>query len=348
MTSQNTDLFGNNLATRTRAWSRTATRSFSAKDKVTVKDGLQELGLLADLEKVPLKAHLKNGDIDDTSKYAIYRKPTKQDKKYRQISDRVGKDYEILQPSQLAKILDPISKQYPVETIGVDGNGKKLYMTLNLGNSKIANEDHELYWLIVDSRDGQGKFHMAFTPIRVVCQNALVSARDSASITLALNHRKGIHSEVRDFSRMFNQLLTKQEDTIQTMNSMATNKLKKKDVTEIIEYAYQEPKVSQRINNRKNLEMSPKMIKKQLEDFSVHEKKKSNVQIIRDNAMDRYNVFNEEHPKLARTSWAIYNAIVETEDFRRNRGNSANGFLPNGERAINKMRAFSKALEFVG
>jgi len=348
MTSQNTDLFGNNLQTRTRAWSRTATRSFSAKDKVTVKDGLQELGLLADLEKVPLKAHLKNGDIDDTSKYAIYRKPTKQDKKYRQISDRVGKDYEILQPSQLAKILDPISKQYPVETIGVDGNGKKLYMTLNLGNSKIANEDHELYWLIVDSRDGQGKFHMAFTPIRVVCQNALVSARDSASITLALNHRKGIHSEVRDFSRMFNQLLTKQEDTIQTMNSMATNKLKKKDVTEIIEYAYQEPKVSQRINNRKNLEMSPKMIKKQLEDFSVHEKKKSNVQIIRDNAMDRYNVFNEEHPKLARTSWAIYNAIVETEDFRRNRGNSANGFLPNGERAINKMRAFSKALEFVG
>tara|TARA_R100001129_G_scaffold87492_2_gene59646 strand:+ start:3475 stop:4521 length:1047 start_codon:yes stop_codon:yes gene_type:complete len=348
MTSQNTDLFGNNLQTRTRAWSRTATRSFSAKDKVTVKDGLQELGLLADLEKVPLKAHLKNGDIDDTSKYAIYRKPTKQDKKYRQISDRVGKDYEILQPSQLAKILDPISKQYPVETIGVDGNGKKLYMTLNLGNSKIANEDHELYWLIVDSRDGQGKFHMAFTPIRVVCQNALVSARDSASITLALNHRKGIHSEVKDFSRMFNQLLTKQEDTIQTMNSMATNKLKKKDVTEIIEHAYQEPKVSQRINNRKNLEMSPKMIKKQLEDFSVHEKKKSNVQIIRDNAMDRYNVFNEEHPKLARTSWAIYNAIVETEDFRRNRGNSANGFLPNGERAINKMRAFSKALEFVG
>ena len=255
MTSQNTDLFGNNLQTRTRAWSRTATRSFSAKDKVTVKDGLQELGLLADLEKVPLKAHLKNGDIDDTSKYAIYRKPTKQDKKYRQISDRVGKDYEILQPSQLAKILDPISKQYPVETIGVDGNGKKLYMTLNLGNSKIANEDHELYWLIVDSRDGQGKFHMAFTPIRVVCQNALVSARDSASITLALNHRKGIHSEVRDFSRMFNQLLTKQEDTIQTMNSMATNKLKKKDVTEIIEHAYQEPKVSQRINNRKNLKI---------------------------------------------------------------------------------------------
>ena len=348
MTSQNTDLFGNNLQTRTRAWSRTATRSFSAKDKVTEKDGLQELGLLADLEKVPLKAHLKNGDIDDTSKYAIYRKPTKQDKKYRQISDRVGKDYEILQPSQLAKILDPISKQYPVETIGVDGNGKKLYMTLNLGNSKIANEDHELYWLIVDSRDGQGKFHMAFTPIRVVCQNALVSARDSASITLALNHRKGIHSEVRDFSRMFNQLLTKQEDTIQTMNSMATNKLKKKDVTEIIEYAYQEPKVSQRINNRKNLELSPNMTKKQLEDFSVHEKKQSNVQIIRDNAMDRYNVFNEEHPKLARTSWAIYNAIVETEDFRRNRGNSANGFLPNGERAINKMRAFSKALEFVG
>ena len=348
MTSQNTDLFGNNLATRQRAWSRSAIRTFKPQDKVTVKDGLREIGLLADLDKVSLKAHLSNGTIEDTNRYAIYRKPTKQDKEYRQISDSVGKDYEILQPSKLAKILDPISKEYPVETIGTTQGGKKLYMTLNLGNSKIANEDHELYWLIVDSRDGQGKFQMAFTPIRVVCQNALVSATNQSSISLAINHRGGIHAEVRDFSKMFNQLLKKQEDTILAMNSMATNKLKKEDVTEIIEYAYQEPKVSQKINNRKNLELTKAMTKRQLEDFNVHEKKISGIQNIRNNAMDRYNVFNEEHPKLARTSWSIYNAIVETEDFRRNRGNSANSFIPSGDKALNKARAFSKALEFVG
>jgi hypothetical protein len=348
MTSQNTDLFGNNLATRQRAWSRSAIRTFSASDKVTVKDGLKDLGLLADLDKVPLKAHLPNGTIEDTSRYSIYRKPTKQDKEYRMISDQVGKDYEILQPSKLAKILDPISKQYPVETIGTAQNGKKLYMTLNLGNSKIANEDHELYWLIVDSRDGQGKFQMAFTPIRVVCQNALVSAVSQSSISLAINHRNGIHSEVQDFSKMFNQLLKKQEDTIVAMDSMATNKLKKSDVTEILEYTYQEPRITQRINNRKNLELNKALTKKQLEDFNALERKKSNVQIIRDNAMNRYNVFNEEHPKLAKTSWAIYNAIVETEDYRRMRGESANAFIPSGDKAKNKARAFSKALEFVG
>jgi len=355
MTSQNTDLFGNNLATRTRAWSRTATRSFSAKDKVTVKDGLQELGLLDDLQKMPLfleHDNPKNPSGDkirkETNRYAIVSKPTKRDNDYRIISDQVGKDYRILQPSVLAEILEPISKKYPVETIGNVSSGKKLYMTLNLGNSKIANEDHELYWLIVDSRDGQGKFQMAFTPIRVVCQNALVSATQSSSISLALNHRSGITSEVRDYSRMFDQLLTKQEETIEAMNSMATNKLKKKDVTEILEYAYQEPKVSQRINNRKNLELSKEMTAKQLEDFNAHEKKKNRTQIIRDNAMDRYNVFNEEHPKLARTSWAIYNAIVETEDYRRTRGVSATSFIPSGDKASNKARAYSKALEFVG
>ena len=348
MTSQNTDLFGNNLATRQRAWSRSAIRTFSASDKVTVKQGLQELDLLADLEKVPLKAHLKNGDIDDTDKYAIYRKPTKMDKKFRKISDSVGKDYEILQPKVVAKSFEKISTEFPVETIGVDGNGKKLYMTLNLGNSKIANEDHELYWLIVDSRDGQGQFQMAFTPIRVVCQNALVSATESSSVSLGLSHRKGIGDEVVEFSKMFNQLVTKQEQTIQAMDRMATNKLKKSDVTEIIEHTYKETKSTGRINNRKNLELTPKMIKKQLEDFAIIEKKKSNTQVLRDNAMERYNVFNEEHPKLARTSWAIYNAIVETEDFRKMRGESANAFIPSGDRARNKARAFSKALEFVG
>ena len=355
MTSPNTDLFGNNLATRQRAWSRSAIRTFKPEDKVTVKDGLQTLGLLDDLQKMPLfleHDNPKNPSGDkirrETNRYAIVSKPTKRDNDYRIISDQVGKDYEILQPTKLAKILDPISKQYPVETIGTGQDGKKLYMTLNLGNSKIANEDHELYWLIVDSRDGQGKFQMAFTPIRVVCQNALVSATNQSSISLAINHRSGIHSEVQDFSKMFNQLLTKQEDTIVAMDSMATNKLKKKDVTEILEYTYQEPKVSQRINNRKNLELNKALTKKQLEDFQTHDKKISSIQNIRNNAMDRYNVFNEEHTKLARTSWAIYNAIVETEDFRRTRGNSATAFIPSGTKAMNKARAFSKALEFVG
>ena len=68
MTSPNTDLFGNNLATRQRAWSRSAIRTFSASDKVTVKEGLKDLGLLADLDKVPHKAHRPDGVIDDTSR----------------------------------------------------------------------------------------------------------------------------------------------------------------------------------------------------------------------------------------------------------------------------------------
>ena len=343
----NTDIFGDNLATRQRAWSRSATRQWSAEDKVTVKDGLQELGLLTDLEKVPLKAHLKNGDIDTTNRYAIYRKPTKQDRKYRQISDAVGKDYTILQPSVLARNFRKISEQFPVETIGTVSNGKKLYMTLNLGNSKIATEDHELYWLIVDSRDGQGNFQMCFTPIRVTCQNALVSATESSSVSLGLSHRKGIASEVKDFAKMFDQLLQKQEDTINAMNSMAKNQLKESDVLDVLKYSYQDARVSKRINNRKNLDLPKAMKKKQLEDYAVHQQKQDRVQVIRDNAMERYNVFNEEHPKLARTSWAIYNAVVETEDYRRTRGNSATAFIPTGDKARNKARAFSKALELV-
>ena len=349
-----TDIFGDNLATRQRAWSRSATRQWSAEDKVTVKDGLQELGLLADLEKFPLfleHDNPKNPTGDkvrvDTNRYAILRKPTKQDKAYRMISDEVGKDYTILQPKVLARNFQDISEQFPVETIGQGNNGKQLYITLNLGNSKIANEDHELYWLIVDSRNGQGNFQMCFTPIRVTCQNALVSATESSSVSLGLSHRKGIASEVKDFAKMFDQLLQKQEDTINAMNSMAKNQLKESDVLDVLEYAYQDTKVSKRINNRKNLDLPKAMKKKQLEDYAVHQQRQDRVQVIRDNAMERYNVFNEEHPKLARTSWAIYNAVVETEDYRRTRGNSATAFIPTGDKARNKARAFSKALELV-
>ena len=61
--------------------------------------------------------------------------------------------------------------------------------------------------------------------------------------------------------------------------------------------------------------------------------------------MERFNIFNDEFPKLANTSWGVYNAIVETEDYRRGHDSSATALF--GSRAESKARAFNKALELV-
>ena len=67
---------------------------------------------------------------------------------------------------------------------------------------------------------------------------------------------------------------------------------------------------------------------------------------IRDHALELYDVFNQQHASLSRTPWAIWQAVVETEDYRRGRDASYN--ILAGDRAENKARAFRKALSLVG
>ena len=54
---------------------------------------------------------------------------------------------------------------------------------------------------------------------------------------------------------------------------------------------------------------------------------------------------NQEFSDLANTPWAVYNAIVETEDYRRGSDNSPSALY--GRRADVKARAFDSALALV-
>ena len=62
------------------------------------------------------------------------------------------------------------------------------------------------------------------------------------------------------------------------------------------------------------------------------------------------DIFNQQFGHFANTPWAVYNSVVEAEDYRR--GHNGNNDAPAsstalfGDRAKTKARAFSKALEY--
>ena len=62
-------------------------------------------------------------------------------------------------------------------------------------------------------------------------------------------------------------------------------------------------------------------------------------------AYERYDIFNQEHPRVSETPWAIWQAVVETEDYRRgkeaNRGRLTASLY--GTRATTKQKAFAQA-----
>ena len=293
----------------------------------------------------------ETGEMIETNQFAVVRDPTEDDNIYRVLSN-VGKQWTPLQAWELAKMLDPISEKYPVETVGALGNGEKIFFTLDAGDSKIAGEDHRLYYLVTDHRDGAGALNIAFTPVRVVCQNTLTVGLSSAKVSASLTHHATIKEDAQWYTALFAQMLNAKETVTATMNHLAeVGRVEEKDIKQIINSAYREasrprkPTISQDI---KADDVPAKVWSSLLNDkkhwIEEWEKRQAGVKVLRDSAWDRFETFNDEYPKLAYTPWAGWQAVVECEDYRRGHADAL-GSPIFGERAEAKARAFNEALK---
>jgi len=79
----------------------------------------------------------------------------------------------------------------------------------------------------------------------------------------------------------------------------------------------------------------------------VYTRECARVESIRNGAFDRLLKFNDEHPKVAGTGWAVYNAVVEHEDFRSGPESLYASALW-GPRASSKVAALESLVESMG
>jgi len=328
-------------------------------EDLTVSKAMEQVDIGFEITKVPLYAHIErqtdegalNVQSIPTNSFGIVRAPTFDDPEYRVLST-VGKQWTPIQASQLARMLDPISEHYPVETMGAIGHGEKIFITLDAGTGVIAGEEHRLFYLVTDHRDGSGALTMAFTPVRVVCQNTLICGLRDARISISLVHSKQIAEDAEWYTGLFSQMISAKDTVISTMNELTTITIEEDDVTKVIEATYPDAPRPRQLTMARGIEMKDlpteawgDLTKKRLTLRSEWEKRQSRVSRIRDTALEQYDRFNDEFTTLARTPWALWQAIVETEDYRRGHALSSSAVF--GQRAEAKSRAFTEALSLV-
>ena len=330
---------------RTPAWHRIGT---VMDNDCTVSEAMQYIDVDFEILTAPVMAVLPDGTQVPTTSNAIVREPTTDDNQYRVLSV-VGGEWTPIQMRDLANYLDPISERFPVETIGAIGHGEKVFITLDAGESAIAGEHHKLYYLVTDHRDGTGALSIAFTPVRVVCQNTLTTGLSSAKVSVTLSHNRMIKANTEWYTNIFNSMLTAQDAVISDMNTLAEFELEKGDAEKIIASAYPSasPPSRLKLSNGITEDDVPRETWLTILNDTKHlqaeyEKRQARVLNLRDGALERFHAFNDEYPKNANTPWAIYQAVVETEDYRRGVNNSATAVF--GQRADTKARAFRTAL----
>jgi len=131
----------------------------------------------------------------------------------------VGKDYEVIQNMDAFSFFDGIvggGSGILYETAGALGKGERVFITAKLPDHiKVGRKDCiEKYLFLTTSHDGTGSIIIAFTPIRIVCQNTLNAAMRNHVNSVKIRHTASATDKLKEAYKMLgitNQLSTEME-----------------------------------------------------------------------------------------------------------------------------------------
>ena len=212
----------------------------------------------------------------------------------------VSDKYRIVQNSEAFEFTDSLieTEEVKYETAGSLRKGKQIWLLAKMPERKILDDDFEPYICFSNTHDGTGAIKVCMTPIRVVCQNTLNMALNSASRSWSTKH----------------------------MGDMA-GKLHEAKVTLGLANKYMD-KLSEEADKYANTKISDAEIEKVLEDlFPVDlnndtKRKIENIQELKDNFYICYAM-----PDIAQykgTQYGVINAMTDLVDHTAPRRLTAN------------------------
>lgn len=93
-------------------------------------------------------------------------------------------------------LVDGVNTKY--ETAGSLRNGRTVWMLAKMPSTKILNDDIDQYLCFTNTHDGTGSVKVFFTPIRVVCNNTLTYAMESAKRSWYATHAGNIQGKLHE------------------------------------------------------------------------------------------------------------------------------------------------------
>lgn len=325
------NLFGERFAdARKPAWHGLGT---VFNDELTASEALERMGSYS-VKLVPATA----GNIP-LNKQAIIRTPTTDDPEHR-VFGIVGEKYTLLTPQDICSIYDEqVAK--PIETIGALGHGETFFVSTQLPTLDVKGDEIENYLLISNPMTGLMSAEIRVTPVRVVCQNTLIASDRMATQKLKIVHDKTAKQRMGEWLR---ETYSFAETTTKVLKDlfevMADTKMKDADARQLFEASYPSPPEPKKNATDKIFEQR---IRWWEENVNLMARRREGAKMLYEGMGTGMDT------KAAKgTLWGAYNAVVETEDYRRGRNEDQVGASAVfGERAASKKRAFSYAVDLV-
>ena len=201
------------------------------------------------------------------------------------VSDR----YKIVQNVEAFEFTDAIVGEtedgvVKYETAGSLCGGKRIWLLARMPVKKVLDDDVEPYMVFTNSHDGTGAIKIAMTPQRVVCQNTLNLALNTAKRQWSTKHVGDMQSKLEEAKlclRLADKYMTSLDEEA---DRLANAKLYEEQIAEILD------------------EMFPV-------DDKASERKKNNVLQFKKNFWTAYNM--PDIAKFKDSAWKAVNAMSD-------------------------------------
>jgi hypothetical protein len=352
------ELYGQRfLGRREPAWHGLG-QTFDEDLLIGVREAVVAAGCDYQVHKVPMTANV--GEIDGISKpivlgnqVALMREPTHDDFAW-QFFGTATEDYGLLQNTDIADALEVLNELWPIETVGALKQGRTFFIVLYAGEEEVAGDLIKKYFLVTDMKTGTDSAKIAFTPIRVVCQNTLTAGLRVATNSASIPHNINVVAELKWRVDLLKKLSEAQVATMNSFRLMAKTQINLTLAQIVFAAAYPYPSKPKKVSlleelgeEVENLPEYDEVIAGLQDVDNQYQYFINRADLFRDAAEENYAVLNEKHPETAGTAWLAWQAVTEAEDWRR--GPSTVGKIESsllfGARAQAKRRAYNAAFD---
>lgn len=201
------------------------------------------------------------------------------------VSDR----YQIVQNTEAFEFTDAIVGEtengvVKYETAGSLCGGKKIWLLAKMPTQKVLDDDVDPYMFFANSHDGTGAIKVGMTPIRIVCNNTLSLALNTAKRSWSTKHIGNIQSKLEEAKLCLKMANTYMTNLDIEADRLANAKLHEEEIEKILD------------------EMFPV-------DDKVTERKKNNILQFKQNFWKAYDM--PDITKFGSSAWRGVNAMSD-------------------------------------
>jgi hypothetical protein len=289
-----------------------------------------------DVQLVPLRATYAGSPLAIPNR-AIVRSPIEHDDQPR-VFGIAGPEYVLVTPRDVAELWDASVGQ-AVETMGALSKGELFFVTAKLPTIDVKGDEVENYMGLISPMDAMRAASVEVFPVRVVCTNTLNLAQSLATEVYKVVHDEHVKDRLASWlTQVYDEAVLKVQVVQEAFDILAGRKVKAPEVAEVLLAAYPEPNIPS--------PNAPEDVMKE----RLHRWEGKRDRIIRRREAAR-GLFEGDGTGMNTaatkgTSYGLYNAIAETEDWSRTVADidSVTESLLIGPRAVVKRRAFDACM----